>query len=175
MTINILVTYSCWQVDETIRFFTYAIFFRLLALSGFLNMILKIPGWNIIYYGPKCGQVGFSGLRIFNWPVTHAKGPGSWPRTMTNVAMGSARLRCRGGSRYVDGSMILWFFGFLVWGFMVLWLYGWLVLGFYGFRVLWLWGFTIVWLYGFTVFMVYGFMVFIDIMVNGYWSMLVNG
>ena len=36
-------------------------FFRLLAPQGRKSLTKINPGWNIIYYRPKCGQVGFSG------------------------------------------------------------------------------------------------------------------
>ena len=63
---------------------------------------------------------------------------------------------CRGGNRYVDGFMVLWFYGVcFLWFyiFMVLWLY---VLWFYSFVVLWCYGFVV---YGFMVLWFYGFVV----------------
>ena len=53
--------------------------------------------------------------------------------------------RC--GSRYVDGFMVLWFYGievfcFVVVGFLVFWFSGFMVLWFYGFRVVW---FRVLW------------------------------
>ena len=65
---------------------------------------------------------------------------------------------CKGESRYLDGFMVLWFYGCMVWWFdgflvVVLWLYGFVVYGcvvlwFYSFVVLWLY---ILWLYGVVV------------------------
>ena len=52
---------------------------------------------------------------------------------------------CRGASRYVDGSMVWWFYGCLFYCFLVL---GCGVLRFYGFLALWFCGCLVLWFCG---------------------------
>ena len=67
MVINILMTYSCWQVDEKKWMFHLChVFFRLLSLSGFLRYDFQESGMK---YNILSGQIlpswvfGFSGFQ----------------------------------------------------------------------------------------------------------------
>ena len=74
-----------------------------------------------------------------------------------------------------------WLYGFMVYGFIILWLYGFMVLRFYGFMVSWFYSFMVLWFYGcmvlsfyaVVVLWFYGFM-FCSFMVLWFYGFLVS-
>ena len=86
MVINILVTYSCWQVAETNWIFHLChIFFRLLAPRGQKSLNFNIPGSNIYQHRLKYNIIWFGGvfwagnhLEISWIPQKSAESIGTW-------------------------------------------------------------------------------------------------
>ena len=71
MVINMLATYSCWQVDEKIGFFHLCnLFCRLLAPRGRKSLNFNIPGSNIYQDWLKYNIIWFWGC-FLGWPGNH--------------------------------------------------------------------------------------------------------